>query len=207
MTNWQIGIGREEVFLPGGGDPVTVAHALAVVQATKRGLLVRALELVERKNLERRGTHLVMDCGARSASVPTVRGPFKMVNFWNAPYRRYKPTDGDLERLRELLESGAVRPANEGSEKLGRTVGFVAPALPSEPPIRLFLTVRSAILDGGDGGGLGLALMAAAHDLELLQEPEEEEAPPDGVFTTGPRRPRPSDGPSGPAPDEAFTTP
>jgi len=182
-TNWQVGFAQETIDVPGAVISGT-GVGVAVVQAVRGGILVRALETVQGKALDARLTHVCMDIGARYDVSPRVCGASEPARCWNAPFVRCVPTV-DLERLRELLAAGTLRLPN-GHETLRRPGSFVAAALPQEPPITLFIDARRAILAGGDGGPLGLALAAAVHGLEPIPEPQAAPAAMPG-YSTGPR--------------------
>ena len=185
MSNvWQVGFASEEICVPGATISGT-AVGVAVVQATRGGILVRSLETIGNADLARRARHLCMDIGNRYDEQPRVCGPFQPGDCWHAPFAQCTPTVADLERLRALLEAGTVRLAN-GHEKIHRPNSYVAPALPMDPPVTAFLEARSAILAGGDPGPVGLALAAAVHGLDPIPDPPAAPAPMPG-YSTGPR--------------------
>ena len=182
--SWQIGFAQETVDVP-GATISSAAVGLAVVQAVRGGILVRALETVQGKALDARLTHVVMDIGARYDASARVCGPSEPGRCWNAPFVRVPTAAGtDMERLRALLAAGVVRLPN-GHETVHKAGTFVAPALPMDPPITLFIDARRAILAGGDGGAVGLALTAAVHGLEPIPEPQAAPAAMPGWRTTG----------------------
>ncbi|HUV90767.1 MAG TPA: hypothetical protein VMY80_14010 [Anaerolineae bacterium] len=182
-TNWQVGFAHETIDVPGAvisGQQV----GLAIVESVRGAILVRALETVQGKALDARLTHTVMDIGSRYDTAARVCGPSEPARCWNAPFVRCVPTVADLERLRELLATGTLRLPN-GHESMRKAEKFVAPALPQEPPVAPFIEARSAILGGGAGGALGLALAAAVHGLEPIPDPPAAPAPMPGWRTTG----------------------
>ena len=180
-NTWQVGIAQEAVDVPG----VTIVGrvGMAVVQAGAGGVfLVRSLETIKSADLERRAQHLCMDIGSRYGQTPVVCGPSQPGFCWGAEFLQC--TQPDLARLRDLLAAGTVRLPN-GHETMRKAEKFVAPALPMDPPITLFIDARRAILAGGDGGAVGLALTAAVHGLEPIPEPQAAPAAMPGWRTTG----------------------
>ena len=183
-ATWQVGFATEEICVP-GATISGAAVGVAVVQAVRGGILVRALETVQGKALDARLTHVVMDIGCRYDASARVCGPSEPGRCWNAPFVRVPTAAGtDMERLRALLAAGVVRLPN-GHETVHKAGTFVAPALPMDPPITLFIDARRAILAGGDGGALGLALAAAICGMDPIPDPPATPAAPPGWRTTG----------------------
>ena len=183
--NWQVGFANEEC-IP-GATISGAAVGVAVVESVRGGILVRALETVKSADLARRMQHVCMDVGARYDVSPRVCGPSQPGFCWGADFVRCVPTAAgtDMERLRALLAAGVVRLPN-GHETVRRAGTFVAAALPQEPPAGAFIDARCAILAGGDGGPVGLALTAAIIGLDPIPEPPAAPAAPVGVWRTGP---------------------